>query len=135
MNPETQPTQSAATPPTKETIVAFLTEQLEIKKLQAELQALNTSLAVGRANELEAMAKIQHFSQKGSLEDNPDIVQHTVSQEDVDNNPEFAAQGIKAGDVVGIPKEAYNFLNLGKTKEEDSKENVKASSPLSVVQD
>ena len=45
--------------PTKEEVVAFFQEQIEVKKVQLELQELNTALAVGRAEELKALAFIE----------------------------------------------------------------------------
>lgn len=44
--------------PTKDEIIAFLREQIEVKKVQLELQELNTSLALNKAEELKALAFI-----------------------------------------------------------------------------
>ena len=48
--------------PTKEEVVAFFQEQIEVKKVQLELQELNTALAVGRAEELKALAFIAQIT-------------------------------------------------------------------------
>lgn len=92
--------------PTKEQLIAALQEQIEVKQVQLTLQKLNAELAKNRADELEAYAKIAHFSNKSSTNDN--VVEHTVTQEDIDNNPEMSQQGIKVGDKIGIPKEVYD---------------------------
>lgn len=115
------------TTPTKEQLIAFLQEQIEVKEFQATLQKLNTSIAVERAAELEAFIKINHFTTQ-----QPDVVQHVITQEDIDNNPVLAEQNIKVGDTVGIPKDAYeNFLHPQK---ESTKASTQATEPtLSVV--
>ena len=62
------------TPPTKEEVIAFFQEQIEVKKVQLELQELNTAMAVGRAEELKALAFIAQLT-------NP------VSQNEEDDEP------------------------------------------------
>lgn len=103
--------------PTKEQLISALQEQIDVKQVQLTLQKLNTELARNRADELEAYAKIAHFSNKSSTTDN--VVEHTVTQEDIDNNPEMSQQGIKVGDRVGIPKEVYDqFISKKNTIQE-----------------
>lgn len=89
--------------PTKEEIIAFIKEQIEVKTVQLELQELNTGLAVSRAEELKALAFIAQMTQQGGR---PEGVPHTLTQEDLDNNPELADGGFKVGDEVIIPNEA-----------------------------
>jgi hypothetical protein len=48
--------------PTKEEVISFFQEQIEVKKVQLELQELNTALAVGRAEELKALAFIAQLT-------------------------------------------------------------------------
>lgn len=48
--------------PTKEELVAFLSEQIEVKKLQVELQELNTKLAENRAGEIKALSFIAQMT-------------------------------------------------------------------------
>lgn len=86
--------------PTKEEIIAFINEQIEVKKVQLELQELNTGLATSRAEELKALAFIAQMTQQGGK---PEGTPHTITQEDMDNNPELAEEGIKVGDEVIIP--------------------------------
>ena len=89
--------------PTKEEIIAFINEQIEVKKVQLELQQLNTGLATSRAEELKALAFIAQITQQGNASGKPEGTPHTITQEDMDNNPELAEEGIKVGDEVIIP--------------------------------
>jgi hypothetical protein len=86
--------------PSKEEIVAFLKEQIEVKELQAQLQELNTRLAKGRAEELQALNFIGNMT-------NPQEqgVPHTITEEDLANNPDLVEQGVQVGDEVLIPGE------------------------------
>jgi hypothetical protein len=88
--------------PSKEEVVAFLQEQIEVKKVQLELQDLNTKLAVARAEELKAL---QFIGQMTNPQPPADAQPYTLTQEDMDDNPDFAEQGLKVGDEVLIPKE------------------------------
>jgi hypothetical protein len=93
--------QDQPVPPTKEEILNFLQEQIEVKSKQVELQELNTALAVGKAEELKALAFIAQITQKGGAQ--PQGTPHTITQEDLDANPELSDNGIKVGDEVIIP--------------------------------
>jgi hypothetical protein len=94
--------------PTKEEIMSFLKEQIEVKELQLKLQEINAGLAVARAEELKALAfigQITNPSQKPIPQSPEDVepIHHTITQEDLDNNPELAAEGVKVGDEILIP--------------------------------
>lgn len=92
--------------PTKEEIMKFLSEQIEVKELQLKLQELNTGLAAARAEELKALAFIGQMSQAAAKKEGiPDGVPHTITQEDLDNNPELVEAGVKVGDDVLLPTE------------------------------
>jgi hypothetical protein len=88
--------------PTKEEIMNFLQEQIEVKKLQVELQELNTRLAKGKAEELQALNFVGNIT-------NPkppaDAVPYQLTEEDFENNPELKEQGLNVGDEVLVPKE------------------------------
>ena len=88
--------------PSKEEVIAFLKEQMEVKKVQLELQQLNTALAEGRANELKAL---QFIAQMTNPQPPADAVPYTLTQEDIDADPSILEQGFKAGDEVLVPKE------------------------------
>lgn len=92
--------------PTREEIIAFLNESIEVTKLRAELQELNTRIATGRADELKALSFIgQVLNPKQE-----DLENHIVTQEDVDSNPDLKENGIKAGDEIRIPGELKRKL-------------------------
>lgn len=88
--------------PSKEEIIAFLQEQMEVKQAQLQLQNLNADLAEGRARELKAL---QFIAQMTNPQPPADAVKHNLTQEDMDENPELAEQGFSVGDEVLIPKE------------------------------
>ena len=87
--------------PTKEEIMNFLKEQIEVKELQLKLQELNTGLAVARAEELKALSFIGQMTQQDG--EKPEGVPHNLTQEDLDANPELVEAGMKVGDEVIIP--------------------------------
>lgn len=91
------------TPPSKEEIIKFLAEQMEVKKAQYELQELNTKLAVARAEELKAL---QFIAQMTNPQPPADAVPHNLTQQDIDENPELTEQGFKVGDEVLVPKDS-----------------------------
>ena len=88
--------------PSKEEILKFLQEQIEVKKVQVELQQLNTALATGRAEELKAL---QFVAQMTNPQPPSDAVKHNLTEQDLEDNPELKEQGYDVGDEVLIPKE------------------------------
>jgi hypothetical protein len=95
--------------PSKEEVILFLQEQIEVKEVQLKLQEINTKLASYRAEELKAL---QFIAQMTNPQPPANAVPHTITQEDLDANPELAGQGFKVGDEVLMEPE---------TKEEVSK--------------
>lgn len=89
--------------PTKEEMISFLTEQIELKEVQLKLQVINTQLAEARSTELKAL---QFIAQITNPTPPADAVPHTLSQEDIDENPELVEQGFKIGDEVLVPKDS-----------------------------
>lgn len=89
--------------PSKEEVLMFLSEQIDVKSKQVELQELNTKLAVGRAEELKAL---QFIAQMTNPQPPADAVPHVITQEDLDANPEISEQGFKVGDEVLVPKDS-----------------------------
>jgi len=89
--------------PSKEEVVRFLTEQIEVKKIQLELQVLNADLAEARSRELKALGFIAQMTNPTPPED---AVSHNLTQEDMDQNPELVEQGFKVGDEVLVPKDS-----------------------------
>jgi len=84
--------------PTKEEVVKFLTEQIEVKKIQLELQTLNADLAETRSRELKALNFISNMTL--AKQNVPQGTPHTLTQEDLDSNPELVEAGLKVGDEV-----------------------------------
>jgi hypothetical protein len=71
MNTEnTTPTQEEQKVPSKEEVISFFQEQIEVKKVQLELQEINTALAANRAEELKALAFIAQLTNPQQLEEN-----------------------------------------------------------------
>jgi uncharacterized protein YneF (UPF0154 family) len=90
-------------PPSKEDIITFLKEQMEVKEAQYKLQELNTKLAVARAEELKALQFIAQMTNPTPPED---AVKHNLTEEDLEENPELSEQGFKVGDEVLVAKES-----------------------------
>ena len=88
--------------PSKEEVMAFMQEQLDVKTRQLELQKINADLAEARARELKAL---QFIAQMTNPTPPPDAVPHNLTQEDMDENPELVEQGFKVGDEVLVAKE------------------------------
>jgi hypothetical protein len=94
--------------PSKEEIIAFLKEQIEVKTFQYQLQELNTKLAVAKAEELKALSVIGNItnpSTGNAPTQQPQGRPYKITQEDMDANPELASEGIQVGDEVLIPTE------------------------------
>lgn len=102
---ETSQTQDQ-TAPTKEQVLSFLKESLEIAELRAQLQEANTKIAINRAEELKALMFISQVTNPKPEESEP----HVVTEEDMKNNPELETMGVKVGDTVGIPTEQKRKL-------------------------
>jgi hypothetical protein len=96
--------------PSKEEVMQFLQEQLDVKKLQAELAELNMKIAVGRAEELKALMFIEQVTNgkpRGDEYQGPENAQtHVVTQEDLDNNPDLVEAGVEVGEEIIIEKPA-----------------------------
>jgi len=100
--------------PTREEIILFLKDSLEIAELRAKLQSLNTQIAVGRADELKALIFI---GQVTNPKPDEDLENHVITEEDMQNNPDLGEAGVKVGDNIQIPKEAKKLLKRKPTEE------------------
>ena len=89
--------------PSKEDVILFLTEQIEVKKVQLELQVINADLAEARSREVKALGFI---AQMTNPQPPADAIPHNLTQEDIDQNPELVEQGFKVGDEVLVPKDS-----------------------------
>lgn len=92
--------------PSKEEIIAFLKEQIEVKTLQVDLQKLNTEFAIAKAEELKALSFVAQMNNpKPNANPYEGGVHHKLTQDDLDENPEFAKNGLKVGDEVVFPND------------------------------
>jgi hypothetical protein len=116
MSEQTVNEQQEQNVPTKEELINFFKEQIEVKKVQLELQELNTNLAVAKAEELKALAFISQMTNPsvGQKSEQPQGVPHTLTQEDLDNNPELASGGFMVGDDIMIPAQEAPVKKLKK---------------------
>lgn len=109
MSEQTQNVNEEAKAPTKDQVMEFLKEQIDVKKLQLELQQLNTGLATNRAEELKALSFIAQLTNPrpdaNPYQGAPDGTPHKITQEDLDNNPELVEAGVEVGDDVIIPNQ------------------------------
>ena len=94
--------------PTKEEVIAFLNESIEIAELRAKLQTLNTQIAVGRAEELKALVVISQITNP-SPED--PLETYNVTQEDIDQHPDLSKAGVKEGDTIQVPSSVKRKLS------------------------
>ena len=109
MSEQTQNVNEEQKAPTKDQVMEFLKEQIDVKKLQLELQQLNTGLATNRAEELKALSFIAQLTNprqdENAYRGAPDGTPHKITQEDLDNNPELVEAGVEVGDDVIIPNQ------------------------------
>jgi outer membrane protein assembly factor BamA len=96
----TETMEAAQEAPSKEKVMEWMLDQIAFKKVQLELQEVDTKIAVSRSEYMKAMYTIAQIS---SPQDSPTLKQHTLTEEDISANPELIEQGFKVGDVVGIP--------------------------------
>lgn len=89
--------------PSKEDVIKYYKEQIEVLQLRAEFSELNAKIAESEFRRVEAIAKVAQIT--GPSED---VIQHTVTQEDLDNNPELVENGVKVGEVISISNKAPN---------------------------
>jgi hypothetical protein len=113
--------------PSKETIIAMIREQIEVKTAQVELQKLNTEFAQLRLEELKSLAIAAQITnpqpaQGSSYEGG---VPHKITQEDLDNNPDLVEQGLKVGDEVIVSMNEEEEAPAPAPKKEDSKRGLK----------
>ena len=87
--------------PSKEDMLNWMNEQIEFKKVQLELQKIDTEIAVQRAEYMKAMYTIAQISSPSD----GNVTEHTLTEEDMEANPDLKEQGFNVGDVVGVPVE------------------------------
>lgn len=100
MNPETK----APEQPTKEQIIAWYKDQIEVATLRRDLSALQADIAKNEAQRVQATVLMAQMQDPASQNE----VEHIVTQEDIDANPELVENGVKVGDKILIanPRQA-----------------------------
>ena len=90
------------TPPTKEQIIAYYKEQIEVATLRRDLSLLQMEIAKNDAQRTQATILMAQMQDPVSQNE----VEHVITQEDLDVNPELVENGIKVGDkiLVNNPK-------------------------------
>lgn len=82
--------------PSKEQIIAWYKEQIEIATLRRDLSVLQMEIAKNEAQRTQAtilMAQMQNPASQNEVE-------HIVTQEDLDANPELVENNVKVGDKI-----------------------------------
>ena len=88
--------------PSKENVLLWMKEQIEFKKVQLQLQELDTKIASSREAYVKSMHIIGQLSTPtGGTASNSR--EHTLTEEDLKSNPELVTEGFKTGDVIKIP--------------------------------
>jgi len=82
--------------PTKEQIIAWYTEQIEIASLRRDLTALQAEIAKNEAQRMQATVLLAQMQNPVSQNE----VEHIVTQNDLDANPELVENGVKVGDKI-----------------------------------
>lgn len=96
MNTETK----APEQPSKEQIVLWYNEQIEIATLRKTLSELNKDIATFDAQRLKATIMIAQMQEPQKATGNE--IEHEVTQEDLDANPELVENNVKVGDKILI---------------------------------
>jgi hypothetical protein len=94
MNTETK----APEQPTKDQIIAWYKEQIEVATLRRDLSALQAEIAKNEAQRTQATILMAQMQDPASQNHNE--VEHEVTQEDLDANPELVQNGVKVGDKI-----------------------------------
>lgn len=85
----------------RDQIINYLKEQIEVRELQVKLQELNTKMAVLRLNERNAIMQLADLQNVDETERKT----YTLTEEDIKQNPELKEEGLKAGDKIVIPSD------------------------------
>ena len=96
--------------PSKEQVLAFYKEQIEVNSVRRDLAKINAEIARHEFKRFEYTVALAQLSSNSKKADN--VQQHVVTEEDLENNPELASNGVKVGDTINIAVEPEkNDLN------------------------
>lgn len=82
--------------PSKDQIIAWYKEQIEVATLRRDLSALQAEIAKNEAQRTQATILMAQMQDPASQNE----VEHEVTQEDLDANPELVQNGVKVGDKI-----------------------------------
>jgi hypothetical protein len=82
--------------PSKEQIINWYKEQIEITTLRRDLSALQMEIAKNEAQRTQATILMAQMQSPASQNE----VEHIVTQEDLDANPELVENNVKVGDKI-----------------------------------
>lgn len=81
MNEQENPQTEAVQEPTREEILAFYNEQIELKEIQLKLQQLNRDYAVARFEEVLAITKVAQLTAPPPQDDNKEEKPRNLKKE------------------------------------------------------
>jgi len=98
-NTENQNVEDKSTP-SQEDVIKWMKSQISFKKVQLELQSLDTQITQLREQQAKSMMLIAQYSSVPE-----ELEEHVITEEDIKNYPEISEQGMKVGETVKVPKQ------------------------------
>jgi len=108
-------------------------ELMEISFVAVPANA-NARLLAVKAVDAEAIGKIKTFIKEAEIEEGGEFVDHVLTEEDLANNPGLAEEGLKVGDVIGIPSEAEAIIQSDEVVDEEIAEVIEEAAPVETVE-
>lgn len=112
-----------------------INELMEISFVAVPANA-NARLLAAKSIGDDDAGKIKEFIKGGAegAEEGEDFVDHVLTEEDLANNPDLIEEGLKVGDVVGLPAEAEAIIQAGVEEEGDEEETVEEAKTEEVAE-
>jgi hypothetical protein len=111
---KTEDKKGQAVEPTKEQVLTFYQDQIQIATLRRDLAQLVAETAKYDAERVEANAKVAYFTNPpvktngdeaiNGPANKVDTVDHVVTEDDLAANPDLEKHGVKVGDTVQVQK-------------------------------
>lgn len=102
--------------PTKDEIIAWYNEQIEIANLRFQLADLNAKIA--KADEERLKSTIIMAQMQGPQNPQQQGTPHVVTQEDLDSNPELVENNVKVGDTILVANKPQDVNDINVNDEE-----------------
>jgi hypothetical protein len=103
--------------PSKDQIIAWYKEQIEVATLRRDLSALQAEIAKNEAQRTQATILMAQMQDPASQNQNE--VEHEVTQEDLDANPELVQNGVKVGDKILVSNPRPQVVHEQPEEEDD----------------